>query len=154
MLMRRSRTIAVTAATAALAGAAFLPSQAQAAAGSVHLYKVYYDSPGTDLRSAASLNAEYVQVKNTTTKAVSLKGWVLVDAANHRYTFPTYSLGAGKTVTIRTGKGTATSTTRYYNSGAYIWNNDKDKATLRKSATGTVVDTCTYNSTRVDYKMC
>lgn len=38
---------------------------------------------------------------------------MLVDASNHKYTFGTYTLGKGKTVTVRTGKGTNTSATRY-----------------------------------------
>ncbi|HEV8529075.1 MAG TPA: hypothetical protein VGS60_16245 [Actinomycetes bacterium] len=38
------------------------------------------------------------------------------------YKFGTFSLGAGKSVRIHTGTGTNTSTDRYWNSGAYIWN--------------------------------
>jgi lamin tail-like protein len=152
--MLRTRSIAAAVVTAALAGVAIAPLQAQAATGSVHLYKIYYDSPGTDKRSAASLNAEYVQVKNTTSKSVSLKGWTLTDAAKHKYTFGTFTLAKGKTVTIRTGKGKNSSTTRYQGSGNYIWNNDKDTATLRKPGTSKAIDTCSYNSTKVDYKMC
>ncbi|MEU0528038.1 lamin tail domain-containing protein [Streptomyces niveus] len=151
--MRYSRTLSTVAAAAAVvAGTVLLPSQAQAA-GSVHLYKIYYDSPGTDTRSNASLNGEYVQIRNTTTRAVSLTGWSVVDASNHKYTFGSYSLGRGKTVTVRTGSGTNTAANRYQGRAAYVWNNDRDTATLKKS-TGATVDTCSYNSTRVDYKMC
>jgi hypothetical protein len=142
---------AAAAVAAAFAGIILLPTQAQAA-GSVHLYKIYYDSPGTDTRSNTSLNGEYVQIRNTTSKAVSLKGWTLVDVANHKYTFGTYTLGAGKTVTVRAGN-TNTSATRYQGRAAYVWNNDKDTARLKRS-TGTTADTCSCNSTKVDYKMC
>ncbi|MFJ5228182.1 lamin tail domain-containing protein [Streptomyces sp. NPDC088400] len=151
--MRRTRTLAAAAVAAAFAGSVLLPVQAQAATGSVHLYKIYYDSPGTDTRSNSSLTAEYVQIRNTTSKAVSLKGWTLTDASNHKYTFGTYSLGKGKTVTVRTGKGKDTTANRYQNRGAYVWNNDKDTATLKK-ASGSKADTCSYNSTKADYKMC
>ncbi|AQU67737.1 lamin tail domain-containing protein [Streptomyces niveus] len=151
--MRYSRTLSTVAAAAAVvAGTVLLPSQAQAA-GSVHLYKIYYDSPGSDTRSNASLNGEYVQIRNTTTRAVSLTGWSVVDGSNHKYTFGSYSLGRGKTVTVRTGSGTNTAANRYQGRAAYVWNNDRDTATLKKS-TGATVDTCSYNSTRVDYKMC
>lgn len=150
--MLRIRTTAAAATVAAVAGLVALPAPAHAA-GSVHLYKIYYDSPGTDRRTNASLNAEYVQIRNTTSRAVNLKGWVLVDKANHKYTFGTYSLGKGKTVTVRTGKGRDTAATRYQNRAAYVWNNDKDTATLKK-ANGSTADTCSYNSTRVDYTMC
>ncbi|WP_405581173.1 lamin tail domain-containing protein [Streptomyces sp. NBC_01190] len=149
--MIRSR-IAAAAVVAAAAGLALVPAQAGAATGSVHLYKIYYDSPGVDRRSNASLDAEYVQIANTTAKAVSLKGWTLTDASSHTYTFGTYSLGAHKTVTVHTGKGTNTAAHRYQGRAAYVWNNDKDKAALRRP--GATVDTCSYNSTKVDYKMC
>ncbi|MET7621494.1 lamin tail domain-containing protein [Streptomyces sp. NPDC005408] len=151
--MIRTRSIAAAAVAASVAGLVLLPSQAQAATGSVHLYKIYYDSPGVDRRTNASLNAEFVQIRNTTAKAVSLKGWTLVDASNHKYVFGTYTLGKGKTVTVRTGKGTNTATNRYQGRAAYVWNNDKDTATL-KTSTGSRIDTCSYNSTKVDYKMC
>ncbi|MFF0066703.1 lamin tail domain-containing protein [Streptomyces sp. NPDC005279] len=150
--MLRTRSIAAASTVAAFAGLIALPSPAQAA-GSVHLYKIYYDSPGSDRGANSSLNAEFVQIRNTTGAAVSLKGWVLVDASNHKYTFGTYTLGKGKTVTVRTGKGTNTAGNRYQGRGWYVWNNDKDTATLKR-ANGSKVDTCSYNSTRVDYKMC
>ncbi|MGW6455981.1 lamin tail domain-containing protein [Streptomyces sp. NPDC055078] len=151
--MRHTRSIAAAAAAACLGGLVLLPSSAQAAPGSVHLYRVYYDSPGKDLRSNASLNGEYVQIRNTTRAAVSLKGWTVTDKANHKYIFGAYTLGKGKTVTVRTGKGKDTAANRYQNRRAYVWNNDRDTATLRKK-TGARVDTCSYNSTRVDYKYC
>jgi len=131
---------------------AVLPAQAHAA-GSVRITKIYYDSPGTDLRSNASLNAEYVQIRNGTTKAVSLKGWTLTDASRHKFTFGTFTLGAGKTVTVHTGKGRNTATHVYQQRAAYVWNNDRDTATLRRANTA-VQHACSYNSTRYDYKYC
>ncbi|MET7757827.1 lamin tail domain-containing protein [Streptomyces sp. NPDC005389] len=149
--MLRARTFAAVTAAAA-SGILLLPTQAQAA-GSVHLYKIYYDSPGTDRRSNTSLNAEYVQIRNTTGAAVNLRGWTLTDAANHKYTFGNFVLGKGKIVTVRTGRGTNSAANVYQNRGTYVWNNDRDTATLKKS-NGARIDTCSYNSTRVDYKWC
>ena len=150
--MPRTRTMAAASLTAALAGILALPAPAHAA-GSIHLYKIYYDSPGSDRGGNTSINGEYVQIRNTTSAAVNLRGWTLTDAANHKYTFGSFTLGKGKTVTIRTGKGTNTSTTLYQGRAWYVWNNDKDTATLKR-ANGTKADTCSYNSTRVDYTMC
>ncbi|MFC5799862.1 lamin tail domain-containing protein [Streptomyces formicae] len=150
--MLRTRTAAAAVTAAAFAGLLALPAPAQAA-GSVHLYRIYYDSPGSDRGANSSLNAEYVQVRNTTGAAVNLKGWTLTDASNHKYVFPSFTLGKGKTVTVRTGKGTNSSTTRYQGRSWYVWNNDKDTATLKRS-NGSRVDTCSYNSTRYDYKNC
>ncbi|MFF5424444.1 MULTISPECIES: lamin tail domain-containing protein [unclassified Streptomyces] len=149
--MLRVRTLAAVTAAAA-SGVLLLPSQAQAA-GSVHLYKIYYDSPGTDRGGNTSINAEYVQIRNTTGAAVNLRGWTVTDAANHKYTFGNFVLGKGKIVTLRTGRGTNTSANVYQNRGWYVWNNDKDTATLRKS-NGTRADVCSYNSTRYDYVWC
>ncbi|MEW1718293.1 lamin tail domain-containing protein [Streptomyces sp. NPDC093109] len=151
--MRHTRIANAAALAAAFAGTVLLPAQAQAATGSIHLYKIYYNSPGPDNRSNASLNAEWVQIKNTTSKAVSLKGWTLTDASKHEYTFGTFTLGKGKTVKVRTGKGKNTAANVYQNRGAYVWNNDKDTATLRK-ASGAKVDTCSYNNPKADYKLC
>ncbi|MFF3836638.1 lamin tail domain-containing protein [Streptomyces sp. NPDC001930] len=149
--MLRARTFAAVTAAAA-SGILLLPTQAQAA-GSVHLYKIHYDSPGSDRGANTSLNGEWVQIRNTTGAAVNLRGWTLTDATNHKYTFGNVVLGKGKIVTVRTGRGTNTSANVYQNRGWYVWNNDRDTATLKKS-NGARVDTCAYNSTRVDYKWC
>ena len=37
---------------------------AQAAPATVYIYKVYFDSPGSDTGSNSSLNAEYVVIRN------------------------------------------------------------------------------------------
>ena len=150
--MLRSR-INIAAAAATTVAAALAPAQADAATGSVHLYEIYYNSPGADTGSNTSLNGEWVAVTNTTTKTVSLTGWTVTDASRHTYKFGAYSLGAGKTVRIHTGKGSNTATSGYQNRSWYVWNNDKDTATLRKS-TGTWVDSCSYNSTYYAYKWC
>ncbi|MEE4581818.1 lamin tail domain-containing protein [Streptomyces sp. DSM 41602] len=148
----RPRMLAAAVATAAASAVALLPTQAQAA-GSIHLYKVYYDSPGSDTRSNSSLNAEYVQIKNSTSSAVQLKGYTLRDATGYKFTFPSYRISAGKTVKVHTGRGSTSAGHVYWGRGSYVWNNDKDTATLR-TASGTFRDSCSYNSTRYDYKMC
>ncbi|MET9480105.1 lamin tail domain-containing protein [Streptomyces sp. NPDC006638] len=152
--MPRTRIAATAAVTAAAAAATLFmfPGQAQAA-GSVHLTKIWYNSPGSDTRSNTSLNGEWVQIKNTTAKSVSLKGWTLTDASKHAYTFGTFTLKAGKTVTVKTGKGTNTAATVFQKRGAYVWNNDKDTATLRR-ATKAVQDTCAYNAPKSSSKAC
>ena len=129
-----------------------LPATAEAA-GSVHLYKIYYDSPGSDTRTNTSLNGEYVQIKNGTSSAVQLQGYTLRDNTGYTYTFPSYKISAGKTVKVHTGKGTKSAGHLYWGRGSYVWNNTDDKATLKR-ASGTVQDTCSYNSSSADYKMC
>ncbi|SDL09420.1 lamin tail domain-containing protein [Nonomuraea jiangxiensis] len=145
------------------AGMVVAVSQPAGAAGpAVQIAKIYYDSPGSpDSGSNSSLNGEYVQLKNITKKAVSLKGWTVRDKTSqpdHVYMFGTFTLGPGKTVTLRTGKGKDTPTIRYWNrtggtTFAYIWNQTADTAYLRNAA-GKLVDSCSYNSSRADYKLC
>ncbi|CAM5252452.1 hypothetical protein SCANM63S_00219 [Streptomyces canarius] len=93
-------TVRIRAALPALAGAALLTgtllSTPAQAAGGVRIHHVWFDSPGTDNRSNKSLNAEWVQLKNTSGSAVSLKGWVLKDASHHKHVFGNVKIGAGK----------------------------------------------------------
>ncbi|MEV4567375.1 lamin tail domain-containing protein [Nonomuraea sp. NPDC049419] len=155
----RSRSLLTAALLAASVVAVAQP--AYAAAPAVQITKIYYDSPGSpDNGGNSSLNGEYVQVRNMTKKAVNLRGWTVRDATrrqDHIYTFGTFALKPGKTVTLRTGKGRDTGTTRYWGrSGgtlAYIWNQSKDTAYLRNAA-GKLIDSCSYNSSRGDYKIC
>jgi hypothetical protein len=84
---------------------------AQAAPATVYIYKVYFDSPGSDTGSNTSLNAEYVVIRNGDDVSHSVSGWTVRDWAGHRYTFPDgFRLGAGKQAIIHTGKGTSYTT--------------------------------------------
>ena len=139
--------------TAAAVLLALTPA-AQAATPAVQFVKVYYDSPGSDLRSNASLNGEYVVIKNTTTKAINLGGWAISDKTGYKYAFQAgVALKPGKTYTLRTGTGNDGSSGVYWNRRAYVWNNDKDTAYVRRSD-GKLIDSCPYNSTRADYTNC
>jgi lamin tail-like protein len=129
-------------AMAAGLGGTLVPSAS--ATGSVQIYKIYFNSPGTDTRSNTSLNAEYVVIKNKGTSNRSLTSWTLRDAAGHVYKFGSFTLRAGYSVTVHTGKGTNTSTHRYWGSANYIWNNTGDTAYLKNSS-GTTQDYCRYS---------
>jgi hypothetical protein len=146
MALRFKKTVLATS-VAVLAGAATyvaLPAGA-AAAPQLQFTYVYYDSPGTDNRSNASLNAEYVRIHNNG-PANNLNRWTLKDAANHTFTFPNLPIARGANVWVKTGKGTNSSSTLFWGQGNYVWNNDKDTATLR-SASGRVYDTCSWSRT-------
>ncbi len=128
--------------TLAVAGTVLLAT-ATAAMAEVKIGFVYYDSPGSDTGSNASLNAEYIKIKNTGSASKVLTGWRLHDNQHHRYTFDTFTLCGGCHVKIHTGSGTNTAKNRYWGSGTYIWNNTGDKATLVKPGGG-IVDTCSW----------
>ncbi|WP_307832747.1 lamin tail domain-containing protein [Planomonospora sp. ID91781] len=130
-----------------------LPAHA-AAVPAIQITRVYYDSPGTDRRSNTSLNGEYVTVKNTTRRAIDLAGWTIRDKTGYTYTVgDDVLLGAGKKLTLRTGQGRDTATTLYWGRRAYVWNNDRDTAYVRRPD-GRLVDSCAYDSTRADYTTC
>lgn len=71
----------------------------------VEISAVQYDAPGRDTRTNRSLNKEWVELTNTTRRAVNLDGWTLSDADGHTYTFDHYRLAGRATVRIHTGEG-------------------------------------------------
>ena len=131
---------------------ALFAALAPAAPAAIKFTKVYFDSPGSDTGSNSSLNAEWVRIKNTGSKAKALTGWRIRDKAGHVYKFGTFKLRAGKTVTVHTGSGSNGAAHRYWGSDWYIWNNNGDTAKLR-NASGTTIDTCSWGSSG-DFKVC
>ena len=150
-------TLLPAVATAALlftGSAAAQPSTAAVAVGHrIQIYKIYYNSPGPDNGSNASLNHEWVRLYNTSNSNISLTHWTLRDAAGHVFVFGRYTLGAHSYVKIRTGHGTRTQTNRYWNRSWYVWNNTGDTATLEDSHGGKV-DSCRYTGTSAGYVFC
>lgn len=149
------RLIGFVAAFAVVVGGSFtVAAPAQAATPAIEITKVYYDSPGVDRRTNASLNAEYVKLTNRRARTINLKNWTLRDKANHVYKFSgDFKLGKGKSVIIRTGKGKNTASTRYWGSGNYIWNNTGDTAYLR-NASGKQIDKCSWKKKGKGYTNC
>jgi hypothetical protein len=116
--------------------------------------KIQYDSPGADTGKNSSLNGEWAAIHNSGTTTKNLKGFTVRDAQNHVYKFATnFNLKPSKSVKIHTGKGTNTSTDRYWGKTTYVWGNSSDKATLKNSS-GTTLDTCSWSSHGLGYKQC
>jgi lamin tail-like protein len=119
-----------------------LPAQALAA---VKIHKIYFDSPGADGGSNASLNAEYIVIRNTGSARVGIGGWTIRDTSGHVFRFPAgFRIGAGSKVTVHTGSGSNTLHHRYWSQNNYVWNNDGDTARMRR-ANGTLADQCSYS---------
>lgn len=123
------------------------------AASPLQFGRIQYNSPGADSATNLSVNGEYVVIRNLGTTARSLTGWTVRDAQSHVYKFGSFTLGAGKTVVLRSGTGLNTRTTRYWGTGYHIWNNTGDKALLRNAA-GTAMDSCAWSSNGIGYKSC
>lgn len=142
-MKRRIATALVIGAIAAT----LVASPAEAANPTLHFSSALPNSAGTpDSGSNTSLNGEWVRIKNSSsTTTYTLTGWTIRDKANHVYTFPTYSLHPGESVTLHTGKGTNTHANRYWGVTWYVWNNGGDTAYLRNRA-GTQKDSCGWVS--------
>lgn len=130
-----------------------LPASALAA---IRITKIAFDPAGTDSGSNASLNSEWILLKNTGSSAKQLDGWKLLDRGpDHRYRFGAISVAGGDLVKLHSGTGSHRVTTGcggdclvhhyYWGLDNYVWNNDGDRATL-KNAGNDVVDRCAYSS--------
>ncbi len=94
--MTKMITSAVVGLLVLLTGAVVgFPSQASAAT-CISIYRIYYNSPGSDTGSNTSLNGEWIQLHNHCATARSLTNVRVKDAARHTYTFGTYALGGGR----------------------------------------------------------
>ncbi|WP_367343696.1 PGF-pre-PGF domain-containing protein [Methanomethylovorans sp.] len=84
--------------------------------------------------SDLNLKDEWVKIMNSGSFAVDLTGWEIKDEGDlHTYKFPSFQLGAGEAVTLYTTKGTNTGTELYWGSGGFVWNDDGDTAYLYNS---------------------
>ncbi|GID48794.1 hypothetical protein Aca07nite_60690 [Actinoplanes capillaceus] len=124
------------------------------AVGSIQFTRIQYNAPGVDKKTNKSINGEYFRLTNKTKSTVNLKGWIVRDAAGNLYRFTAnYYLGAGKNVYVRTGKGSNTSSTRYWGKTKHVWNNGGDVAYVRTSANKTI-DTCKWTKPGNGYTNC
>ena len=116
-----------------------------AAPAAIKIAKIRFDPPGADTGSNSSLNAEWIILRNTGNSRKAVGGWRIRDRAGHVYVFPAGArIGAGDTVKIHTGNGSDSAHHRYWDQDNYVWNNDGDRATLKKP-NGRVADTCSYS---------
>lgn len=104
--------------------------------------EIHADAAGND---GENLNDEYVVLKNVGDSDLDLSGWTVADAADHEYTFPGgTTLGAGESLTLRTGSGSDSGGEYYWGANSPIWNNGGDTVTVR-TADGEVVVEKTYS---------
>ncbi len=70
-----------------------------------------------------NLNDEWVMVVNTTPSTVDLDGWIIRDdTTGHRFEL-SGSIGADRTITIRTGRGSDGDNDRYLGESFPVWSN-------------------------------
>jgi hypothetical protein len=151
--MRRLGLMIVVAAFGAVALNVSVQPAGASAAGCIYINKIYYDSKGADTGSNASLNGEWVRLRNSCSTTKSLADYWFADAAGHTYRFTSGSLAAGATVKVHTGKGSNTASHRYWGRSKYVWGNTKDTARLY-DASDALIQSCGYNSSAFNYKVC
>jgi hypothetical protein len=88
---------------------------------------------------------EYVRIENHGTGPTTLTNWTLCDNQNNCYLFPAFTLNLGLSVKIWTGAGVNNSASLFWGRSEPVWDNGGDTATLR-NASGTLIDTYTYNA--------
>jgi lamin tail-like protein len=112
--------------------------QSASAAACVRFSASNFNALGND-NLASLLNGEWVRIKNFCTTAKSLSGWTIKDYRSlHTYRFPTgVSIRPGYSITLYSGRGTNTSTKRYWQR-AYgaVWNNTPPEFAYLRNAAG------------------
>lgn len=83
---------------------------------------------------AKRANAEYVQLKNVSSKPVRLDGYFLRRQISTYSILPGTVIAPGRTLTVRIGKGRATATTQYWGRSSTLLNDQRDSVELRSAA--------------------
>jgi micrococcal nuclease len=106
--------------------------------------QVQYNPPGPD---DEVLNDEFVILANEGGGDIELAGWILRDeSSQNRYVFGGPTLGAGDSVTVRTGCGTNRPGTVHWCSERSVWSNGGDTVILQDQH-GNVADRWNYQGT-------
>jgi hypothetical protein len=92
--------------------------------GNIEIAFIEYNPIGSDLQG------EYVVLRNTSTEAIAMKGWRLVDDAGNTFVFPNFSLAPAGEVRIWTKKGRNSRNALYWGRSTAAWNNTGDTARL------------------------
>jgi hypothetical protein len=115
-----------------------IPSDPRPAASTIQIVRVQWNAPGVDTRARASVNGEFVRLRNTGTTRVDLSGWTLRDGQGHVFRFRRTTLAAGQTLEIHSGPGTRTRHTQFWGLRYHVWGNRHDVAHLRDRLDRTV----------------
>jgi len=119
------------------------------------IYRIQWNAPGTP-DDGSNANGEWVQIRNNCSTNRVLTSWTLRDAAPVRpntYTFPAFTLRAGTSVKVHSGKGGNTSTDLYWGRLQHVWNNTGgDTAKLKNGST--VVASCAYTGASPNPFLC
>ena len=137
------------------------------ASAAIRITRINFNPDGRDTGTKEHLRKEFIVIKNTGARRVLIDGWRLHDAGrDHTYefgntdrwpdAFTDLRLKPGEFVRLHSGRGqdTATAETHsnrpthydfYWDVENYVWNNDRDRATLKRP-NRKIADRCAYTS--------
>lgn len=160
---------------AACSAMAVMVLVATPANAALEIKRIAFDPAGADSGTNRHLNKEWIKIKNTGRRTRTLDGFKLHDRGrDHSYVFADESrgddvftnirLGPGEYVRLHTGRGQDAGTTGcnghcftyydfYWDLDNYVWNNDGDRATLKRP-NGTAVDRCAYSGSAASPVSC
>jgi hypothetical protein len=140
---RAVRALLVAIAAFAVAATPASQPSAVAAAGCLRFSATNFNGPGND---NYELNGEWVRIKNVCASRKGIGGWKIHDYGKiHIYKFPSgASIGPGKTITLYSGRGTNTTSKRYWGRtyGA-VWNDVPPEKAYLRNGSGTIIATAT-----------
>ena len=119
-----------------LIGAGMAAAPSASAAACVRLSATHFDAPGNDNYNT---NGEWVRIKNYCSTTKSLSRWYIHDyGKKHTYRFASgVSIKPGASITIKTGVGRNTTTTRFWGrSYGAVWNNTGAEYAYLRNASG------------------
>lgn len=131
-------SLSLVVALSAFAAASFTDPAPATAAGCIRFVATNFNAPGDDNLNP---NGEWVRIKNVCATRKGLSGWTIHDyGRNHTYTFPSgVAIGPDKTITLYTGKGSATTSKRYWGKSAAVWNNAPPEYAYLRKPDGTLM---------------
>ena len=122
-------------------------------ASAIQITRTSYNPPGPDTATNASLNAEWIRLKNVGPTSRHVRGWRITDADGNVYRFGRLALRSGASVTVHSGHGRDTRRHRYWNRQRYVWDNTRDLARIY-SAKGRLTAQCRHDNRKAGQIRC
>lgn len=110
----------------------------------IEITEIQANAPGND---GTNSNGEFATLQNTGDSAIDMSGFILSfeGGSGQNYTFGEFTLGAGKTVTIRNGSGENTDSTVYTGLSSVLNNGSPDLVVIANNE-GVILDQESYQA--------